>query len=123
MNRGASFESPRAPGRTVEDGRNASARGGRPGRWILGVAIVSAFTWVLPGVAMACTVCMGGQEEASRKAFIGTTAFLTFFPLLMLGLGVGWFVRRTLAQEREEEAARRIAELAPPKHHDPLNAA
>ena len=71
-------------------------------------AIASAFavTWLLPGLAAACTVCMGGQEEESRKAFVGTTAFLTFFPIIMLAIGVTWFVRRTLAAERAEAEAR-----------------
>ncbi|MDG2049873.1 MAG: hypothetical protein P8M78_06900 [Myxococcota bacterium] len=61
---------------------------------------------VVPELADACTVCTSGQQEESRKAFIGTTAFMTFFPLLMLAVVVGLFVKRTLAQEQEEEAAR-----------------
>jgi hypothetical protein len=81
-----------------------------------------AATWLLPGLAAACTVCMGGQEEASRKAFVGTTAFLTFFPLLVLAVGVGWFVRRTLAQEREEEARDRVAALRPAERHEEVRA-
>jgi hypothetical protein len=81
-----------------------------------------AITWLLPGLAAACTVCMGGQEEASRKAFVGTTAFLTFFPLLVLAVGVGWFVRRTLAQEREEETRERLAALRPAERHDEVRA-
>ena len=56
--------------------------------------------------ALACTVCSGGQEEASRKAFVGTTALLTFLPLLVVGTVVTLFVRRTLAQERLEESER-----------------
>lgn len=61
-------------------------------------------TWLLPGLAAACSTCLGGDTEASRKAFIGTTAFLTFFPLLMLVGVIGWFVRRALLHEREEDA-------------------
>jgi hypothetical protein len=64
----------------------------------------------------ACTVCTSGQEEESRKAFIGTTAFMTFFPLLMLGVVVGLFIRRTLAQEEEEEAARSHSTVAADAH-------
>ena len=56
--------------------------------------------------ALACTVCSGGQEEASRKAFVGTTAFLSFLPMLVVGTVVSLFVRRTLAQERLEESKR-----------------
>ncbi|MAJ61776.1 MAG: hypothetical protein CBC48_18715 [bacterium TMED88] len=73
---------------------------------ILGAAFTLLALMVLPEPVGACTVCMSGQEEESRKAFIGTTAFMTFFPLLMLGVVVGLFIRRTLAQEEEEEAAR-----------------
>jgi hypothetical protein len=91
----------------------------RRSRRALGMALAGfVLSWLVPATAVACTVCMGGQEEASRKAFVGTTAFLTFFPLLMLGIGVGWFVRRTLAQEREDEAdaaRERIEALAPPR--------
>jgi len=64
--------------------------------------------WVEP--ALACTVCTGAEEEATRKAFVGTTAFLTFLPMLVVGLMVWLFVRRTLARERMEEA-RRLEEL------------
>jgi len=84
----------------------AAAWARRTAAVLAGVAV----TWLLPALAVACTVCMGGQEEASRKAFVGTTAFLTFFPLLMLGLVVGWFVRRTLA--REEAEAEQMREQA-----------
>ena len=60
---------------------------------------------LLPELAEACAVCTNGQQEESRKAFIGTTAFMTFFPLAMLGIVVGLFLRRTLAMEREAEEA------------------
>lgn len=73
-------------------------------RGALPIAAAFLTTWLLPGLAAACTVCMGGQEEESRKAFVGTTAFLTFFPLLMLGVAVTWFVRRALAHERAQQA-------------------
>ena len=39
----------------------------------------------VPRVSEACAVCMGGREDESRLAFILTTAFLTFLPLLMIG--------------------------------------
>ena len=77
-----------------------------PSTLILGTAFTLLAVLVWPEAVEACTVCTSGQEEESRKAFIGTTAFMTFFPLLMLGVVVGLFIRRTLAQEEEEEAAR-----------------
>ncbi|MCS5636469.1 MAG: hypothetical protein NZ990_08115 [Myxococcota bacterium] len=64
--------------------------------------------WVEP--ALACTVCTGIEEEATRKAFVGTTALLTFLPMLVVGVMVWLFVRRTLARERMEEA-RQLEEL------------
>jgi high-affinity Fe2+/Pb2+ permease len=65
---------------------------------------------VAPGLAVACAVCMGGQEEASRKAFVLTTALMTFLPLAVLGIAAWWFIRA--ARVREEDDARRIAEGA-----------
>jgi hypothetical protein len=54
---------------------------------------------------LACTVCSGGQEEASRKAFVGTTALLTFLPMIVAGSAIWFFVRRTLAQEQRDAEA------------------
>lgn len=56
--------------------------------------------------ALACTVCTGGQEEASRKAFVATTALLTFLPMVVVGPVIFFFVRRTLAQERRDAQER-----------------
>ncbi|MBW2231652.1 MAG: hypothetical protein JRG92_17065 [Deltaproteobacteria bacterium] len=61
-----------------------------------------------PGIAAACSVCMGGQEEASRQAFVVATALLTFLPLIVIGIGAWWFLRNAIA--REEDEARRIAD-------------
>ena len=56
----------------------------------------------LPSLAEACAVCGAAQDEATRKAFVGTTAFMTFLPLGMLFLVIGWYIRRTLQREEEE---------------------
>ena len=45
-----------------------------------------------PGVAEACAVCAPTDEEEVRTAFIVSTAFMTFFPLLVLG-SVAWWIR------------------------------
>ena len=76
------------------------------GTLLVGAGSVLLGLTVVPELVDACTVCTSGQQEESRKAFIGTTAFMTFFPLLMLAVVVGLFIKRTLAQEQEEEAAR-----------------
>ena len=67
--------------------------------------VLVAVLWLVPETASACTVCMGGQEEESRIAFIGTTAMMTFLPLTVLGFVITWFVRRTLERERQDAEA------------------
>jgi len=66
----------------------------RPAFWMF-VALL-LFT---PGFAWACAVCAGGAEDDVRKAFIATTAFLTFCPLLMIGTFAWWFRRRLQAMD------------------------
>ncbi len=73
--------------------------------WSL-LAFVVVLCTLATDPALACPVCTGIEEEASRKAFVGTTALLTFLPLILVGIAVSFFVRRTLAQEREQEAQR-----------------
>ena len=54
-----------------------------------------------PELARACAVCTSGTEEASRLAFILTTAFLSTLPLVMLGAVLWWLWRRTRQLERD----------------------
>lgn len=61
---------------------------------------------LLPSLAEACAVCGAAQTESTRKAFVGTTAFMTFLPLIMLFGVVGWYIRRTLRSEEQEESFR-----------------
>lgn len=53
-----------------------------------------------PSEALACAVCFSG-EEANRIAYIGTTAFLTFFPLIMVGCSI-YIVRRHIVRRTRE---------------------
>ena len=53
------------------------------------VAVVIA-TAMASTSAEACAVCFGGENN-NRWAFIGTTALLTFLPLIIFGSGVVWF--------------------------------
>jgi hypothetical protein len=46
-------------------------------------------------------VCSGSDAEEVRSAFILTTAFLTFFPLLMIGGVLYWLHRRYRDPEPE----------------------
>jgi hypothetical protein len=69
---------------------------------IMMAALVATAIVTFADPVLACTVCSGGQEEASRKAFVGTTALLTFLPMVVAGSAIWFFVRRTLAQERQD---------------------
>jgi hypothetical protein len=59
----------------------------------------------LPGLAQACAVCFQGNGDASRIAFIATTAFMTFLPLAVLFLAIRWFVRHAREAEEADRAA------------------
>ena len=67
---------------------------------ILALLIVAS-----PSVAQACAVCFSGRSDEQREAFLITTVFLTFLPLILLGLAIGWFVRRVRRIEAEHDAA------------------
>lgn len=62
--------------------------------------------WTLTPSALACAVCFSAKNEASRLAFIITTAGLTLLPLLFIAWGVWWVVKRERAQEPLDDAAR-----------------
>ena len=55
-----------------------------------------------PASAWACSVCGPGTEE-NRTAFILTTAFLSLLPLAVIGMVIGWLVKRARMLEEEEE--------------------
>ena len=54
--------------------------------------ILFTLALVLPGIVNACPVCFAAEEEA-RKAFLGSTAFLTLLPIIMI-FSVVFFIRR-----------------------------
>lgn len=53
-----------------------------------------------PDVAHACAVCFDPRAE-TRIAFLATTAFMSLFPLSMVG-GLGIWLRRRSRQVREQ---------------------
>lgn len=72
----------------------------RRGLWAGGLAFLA------PAVAAACPVCGTPQNNATRDAYVGSTIFLSLFPLMLIGtlIGLGiWHVRR---RERERERER-----------------
>ena len=67
-------------------------------------AALAAFALVsMPGAAEACAVCFQAKSDASRVAFIASTAAMTVLPLVLI-LGVAWWVRNRF-REAEAEAA------------------
>ncbi len=63
----------------------------------LAALVVAWVTVSLPGDALACAVCFQAKSDASRVAFIATTAAMTFLPLVVIG-GVAWWVRRQVVK-------------------------
>jgi hypothetical protein len=62
-----------------------------------------------PSVAQACAVCFSGRSDEQREAFIITTGFLTFLPLILLAFAVWAFIRRVQRIEAENDAvAKRV---------------
>ncbi len=43
-------------------------------------------------IVFACSVC-GTVTPAQQSAYLGTTAFLSFLPLIFIALMVGWVIR------------------------------
>lgn len=65
-------------------------------RWI--PVLVLLLLVVVPDVAHACPVCFDPREE-NRVAYLATTAFMSLFPLGMIG-GVGVWLRRRARELR-----------------------
>ena len=57
-----------------------------------------------PSLAHACAVCFSGRSDEQREAFLITTGFLTFLPLVLLGFAVWAFIRRVRRIEAENDA-------------------
>jgi len=60
------------------------------------IAIIVLLGLSLPDSSVACSVCFDATDE-NRSAFIGTTIFLSLFPLAMIGGGLWWLSRRFAA--------------------------
>jgi hypothetical protein len=55
-------------------------------------------------VAQACAVCFAG-EEATRGAFIGTTVFMSLFPLVIIFGGIWVLYKRSMVAEEPVDEA------------------
>jgi hypothetical protein len=78
-----------------------------------GLQILALLILVSPSVAQACAGCFSGRSDEQREAFLITTGFLTFLPLMLLGFAVWVLIRRVRRIEAENDAvAERVRELA-----------
>ena len=64
-----------------------------------------ALLLLAPRIALACPVCMGGRDDATRAAFLLTTLFLSVLPLALIGGVVWWLTRRARSLEQQRSAA------------------
>lgn len=85
-----------------------------PARKVLtgAMPIAVAVLVLVPDAAQACAVCFQGKSDASRVAFITTTAAMTFLPLAVIG-GIAWWVRRQFVRAEVEASSRRDAGSSP----------
>jgi hypothetical protein len=68
-------------------------------RWI--PVLVLALFFLMPDVAHACPVCFDPRDQ-SNGTFLASTAFLSLFPLGMLG-SAGLWLRKRLRDARSGE--------------------
>jgi hypothetical protein len=77
-------------------------------RSVLILTLALAAVAVLPDAASACAVCFSASDE-NRQAFLISTAFLSVFPLGMVG-GAGLWLRRRV---RERDAKYDVSDTPP----------
>jgi len=68
---------------------------------LLGVVVALA----LPEAASACAMCLAGQNGGTSRAFAIGSLFLSFTPLIAVGV-VAWYVRRRARALAAEDAVR-----------------
>lgn len=78
-------------------------------------AALVALLVAAPRIAEACAVCMAGNDEANRNAFLLTTGFLSVLPPALVG-GAVWWLRRRARTLREEALARELGTTPPDGH-------
>ena len=91
----------------------------RTARWL--AATFALAVLASPRIGWACSVCSAGRDEANRVAFIATTAFMTFLPLLMIGGVIWWLYRRV--RRHGSSAQAEPAALRPQRARAPIRAA
>lgn len=72
-------------------------------------ALLFLFAVTQANRALACPVCFSAKNEENQIAYIVTTGFLTFLPLLFAGGLMLWIRRR--AQQAEQDSGSHSAQV------------
>lgn len=91
----------------------STASNAAPRAYRLGVAAAASIL-AAPSLASACAVCGASQSRENQVAYLVTTGFLTFLPLILVGLVVMWIRARVRALEGEAIVPEPGSEFAPP---------
>ena len=77
-------------------------------------SLLAAALLLAPRLALACSVCTGGQKEEVGRAFLVGSVILSVLPLAAIGTAVWWVRRRARAIEtaRREFVAREAASVS-----------
>jgi hypothetical protein len=70
--------------------------------WAISGAGVAMLAWLLPGIAHACPMCFGGNNQ-NQDAFLYGSLFLMIVPVVSIGSLLYWAYRRTRALEEKEK--------------------
>ena len=68
------------------------------------LAVLCVTLLMAPKAAAACAVCMAGNDEANRDAFLITTGLLSVLPPALIGGAVWWLRKRARALHEHAEA-------------------
>ena len=67
--------------------------------------LLAAVLLFAPRMALACSVCTGGQKEEVGRALLVGSVFLSVLPLAAIGAAVWWVRRRARAIEGARSTA------------------
>jgi hypothetical protein len=79
--------------------RRIEPRGARTLRAALTASCAAAACWLVPGLALACPMCFGGNNM-NQDAFLYGSLFLMVVPVAAIGSLLYWAYRRSRALEQ-----------------------
>ncbi len=75
--------------------------------------LCAGFTFFIPGISAACSVCMTGRDDETRVAFELMTAFMTVMPFVLAGAAFYWLRGHVRELEAMHERARAASQQDP----------